>query len=221
MKKFLARLRADERGLSLPEVIIAVGLTGLLALGMTQLTMASLTSATYTQSVAVSSLGTGTVSRLVTTDVEKSTGFVVSTGVANPLNCSTANLPSTTAGSVRPIFTSSNADGSWVGYEVRTGNNGGQLWRVNCPSVGVATGTAQILRGNLPLPGDGRWNNAVMCAQFPAGGSLTLNVCPADAMLNNLSAFPGIALTIPATVAGTSKIELFPAQQIVAARNVG
>ena len=56
-KRFATRISEvtsqGDRGISLPEVLIAIGLSGLLALGCTQLAMASFTSANYTQDVAV------------------------------------------------------------------------------------------------------------------------------------------------------------------------
>jgi len=210
---------SDDRGLSLPEVLIAIGLSGLLALGCTQLAMASFSSANYTQSVAVTSLNTGNLNRLITNDVEKSDGFIVSsTNVAtqSAFACSTATL--STGNSIRPLFTVTNNDGSAFGYEVRTTGNDGALWRISCPSQGVSNGPSQQLRSSLPVSTSSTWDTSVMCAHFPAGGNLTPVACEKDSLLNAIATNPGILITVPASVSGT-KVNV-QAQIIVAGRNI-
>jgi Tfp pilus assembly protein PilV len=218
MMKILKRysaLRKDE-GLSLAEVLIAVGLTGLLALGCTQLALASFTSAKYTQAVAAKSIDSGNANRMITLDMENSLGFMVPSTpetVLSALDCSTDKHSSQSAEAVRALLTLENTDGSTVGYEVRTFANAGQLWRVSCSSAGNPNGPEQMVRGSLPISTDASWDSAVMCASFPAGGSLTTAQCVHDVALTSITANPGVIFTIPA---GSTS-----AQIIVAARNIG
>ncbi len=216
--KIIKRMRVfrDEEGLSLAEVLIAVGLTGLLALGCTQLALASFTSAKYTQAIAAKSIDSGNANRMITFDMENAQGFIVpsSPDVTQPgLECSSENTSSQSAGDVRALLTLQYLNGSAIGYEVRTSSGAGQLWRVSCPSTGKTTGSEQMVRGELPLPINSAWDSAVMCPTFPAGGTLTTAQCVHDLLLTSLTTNPGIIFTIPA---GSTS-----AQVIVAARNIG
>ena len=104
--KRIQALRSDD-GLSLAEVLVAVGLTGLLALGCTQLALASFTSANYTQAVAVKSLNTGNANRLVTGDMETATGFLVPSTASNPTAqsvCTSGVLAALAIGQVKPLI---------------------------------------------------------------------------------------------------------------------
>lgn len=217
----LMKLREDK-GLSLAEVLVSVGLTGLLALGCTQLTLASFASANYTQAVAVKSIDSGNANRMVTSDMENSNGFLVPAkpGTApSPAECSTVNAPISGVDSVRALLTMQYPDNTLVGYEVRTVAGVGALWRVDCPSLGNPTGPAQMVRNNLPSSNDPVWDTSVMCANFPTGGSLTTSQCTKDVLLTSITDNPGIVFTIPATLNSSQSIST--TQTIVAARNVG
>lgn len=219
IQKRLSGAKSDA-GLSIPELLIAVGLSGLLALGCTQLAMASFASANYTQTVAVKSLNTGNINRLITKDMENATGFLDSSGnpaTRNALECSSAN--SIDAGANRALVTLFHADGSSTGYEVRSTGNIGALWRVTCPTAGIPNGASQILQSYLPAVGDSSWNNSIVCARFPAGGSLTSFACDKDVSLKSMTTNPGIIFTVPATIS-IATIQA-PEQKIIAARNVG
>jgi hypothetical protein len=220
---FSTRLSGSEKrgdaGLSIPEVLISIGLSGLLALGCAQLALASFASAKYTQTVAVKSLSSGNINRLITSDMEKATGFLDSSGVAathNPIECS---LASSGNGPIRPLLTLFHADGSSTGYEVRNSGNSGALWRVNCPTPGVANGPSQILASYLPNSSDATWDTSIMCVNFPAGGNITAFSCSKDILLNSMALNPGIIFTVPATNSFATVPQ--PEQKIVAARNVG
>jgi hypothetical protein len=219
--KRIQALRSDD-GLSLAEVLVAVGLTGLLALGCTQLALASFTSANYTQAVAVKSLNTGNANRLVTGDMETATGFLVPSTASNPTAqsvCTSGVLAALAIGQVKPLISLQYANGSEVGYEVRTDSGSGALWRVSCPSNGLATGSEMMVRGSLPIATDPIWNGAVKCATFPTGGSLTATDCSPDVWLTSITDSPGIIFAIPATASHTSAP--IATQLIVAARNIG
>ncbi len=219
INKIKSRLNKDA-GISLPEVLIAVGLSGLLALGCTQLALASFASASYTQKVAVQSLSTGNLNRLVTSDLEKSTGFLVSSGNAaarNVSECSNTVQPG--AESIKSLLTTFNTDGSSVGYEVISAGGQVGLWRVVCPTSGQAVGSQQLLAKNLPAPSTSVWDASVMCASFPAGSALVTADCAKDQILNSFATNPGILFTVPANLASGS--ESHAAQIIVAARNIG
>jgi len=228
--KLLGRIRENnnDKGLSLAEVLIAIGLSGLLALGCTQLAMASFSSANYTENVAVKTLSTGNISRLITVDMEKSTGFLSASGFPGTKTadmCSTATLSQ--GDSVKPLLTLFSANGSQIGYEVRLGSNdktgtltNGTLWRVTCPTPGVANGDGQALQTNLPSPSDASWNTSIMCAKFPANQpNPTIAGCTQDTVLASMVNNPGIIFSIPATVDG-AKVSA-GAQVIIAARNAG
>jgi Tfp pilus assembly protein PilW len=208
-----------DSGLSIPEVLIAIGLSGLLALGCAQLALASFASASYTQNVAVKSLSTGNINRLITTDMEKATGFLDSSGQFSTRNSTECSTDTATDAGTRPLLTLFHADGTSHGYEVRTTDGVGTLWRVSCPTVGVANGSAQILQTHLPAASATSWDTAIMCVNFPAGGNITVFTCDKDVTLNSMVSNPGIVFTVPAstTVSSTSQSE----QKIVAARNVG
>lgn len=217
----LIKLREDK-GLSLAEVLVSVGLTGLLALGCTQLALASFASANYTQAVAVKSIDSGNANRMITSDMENADGFLVPAkpGTApSPAECSTVNAPITGIDSVRALLTMEYPDNSLVGYEVRTVSGVGALWRVDCPSLGNPTGPAQMVRKNLPASNDPVWDTSVMCATFPTGGTLSTAQCTKDLLLTSITDNPGIVFTIPASVNATQSISTI--QTIVAARNVG
>lgn len=217
----LIKYRADE-GLSLAEVLVAVGLTGLLALGCTQLAMASFSSASYTQAVAVKSIDSGNANRMITSDMENANGFLVPAkpGAApSPAECSTINTSVQSSDSVRALLTIQSPDASLVGYEVRTTSGVGALWRVDCPTMGNPTGPAQMVRNDLPSSADPVWDTAVLCATYPTGGSLTSSQCPKDVMLTSVTTNPGIIFNIPATLGSTAAVP--NGQIIVAARNVG
>jgi len=220
MKRRLAALEASgDAGLSIPEVLIAIGLSGLLALGCAQLALASFASASYTQNVAVKSLSTGNINRLITTDMEKATGFLDSSGLSvarNPVECTTAV---TGNASTRPLLTLFRADGTSTGYEVRTTGVTGALWRVSCPTAGVANGASQILQSILPVSTDLSWDTSIVCVNFPAGGNITAFTCEKDVVLNSMVTNPGIVFTVPATlpIATVKQAE----QKIIAARNIG
>ena len=116
----LRQLIKNDRGLSLAEVLVAVGLTGLLALGCTQLALASFTSANYTQSIAVKSLNSGNANRLVTGDMENASGFLVSGKSTQTLAsgiCTSASASSLLSGTVTPLFAIVYSGGSEIGYE--------------------------------------------------------------------------------------------------------
>jgi hypothetical protein len=216
----LRALIASDEGLSIPEVLIAIGLSGLLALGCTQLALASFSSANYTQSVAVRSLSTGTINRVITSDIGKSSGFLVSSGNISSRNmaeCSTNSVAA--AGLVKPLLTAFNLDGSSVGYEIRSVGSSTALWRVSCPNGGIANGNAQILASDLPQVFDAIWVNSVMCASYPSGSDLTVSPCIQDTTLNSIVDNPGIIFTVPATISSATvqKSE----QKIIAARNLG
>jgi Tfp pilus assembly protein PilW len=225
----LKRLQAERKdeGLSLAEVLVAVGLTGLLAIGCTQLALASFSSASYTQAVAVKSIDSGNASRMITTDIDNAEGFLVpgKSGTAPaPAECSTATLASQPAGSVRALITLTYPNGNLVGYEVRTTAGTGDLWRVKCPSLSNPTGPAQLVRTDLPVATDPVWDTAVLCASYPTGGSLTTSQCVKDAMLTSLTLNPGVLFTIPAgtdtagdDVVGSTSL----GQTILAARDLG
>jgi Tfp pilus assembly protein PilV len=219
--KELIKVREDQ-GLSLAEVLVAVGLTGLLALGCTQLALASFSSAKYTQDVAVKSIDSGNANRMVTSDMENADGFLVPAKpgtAASPAECSTVNAPIQGVDSVRALLSMQYPDNTLVGYEVRTVAGVGAIWRVDCPSLGNPTGPSQMVRNNLPASTDPVWDSAVMCASFPAGGSLTSAQCTKDVLLTSITTNPGIIFTIPATVGSSTAIST--GQIIVAARNVG
>ncbi len=216
----IALLRRDE-GLSLAETLLAIGLTGLLALGCTQLALASFTSARYTESVAVKSLNTGNANRLITSDMESAEGFLVPSSSSQGTNtvCSTTALQSEPGTTTIPLLALQNSNGSQIGYELRTSGSSGALWRVTCPTPGSATGPALMVRAPLPPDSSVLWRSAVQCASFPTGGTLTTENCLQDIWLNSISSNPGIVFTIPKTLSngGVST----PSQSIVAGRNVG
>jgi Tfp pilus assembly protein PilW len=221
-KRFATRISEvtsqGDRGISLPEVLIAIGLSGLLALGCTQLAMASFTSANYTQDVAVKSLNSGNLNRIITTDMEHASGFIASSEVSarNSQECSTA---AQAGASVKPLLTMKNIDGTYTGYEVRTTTTSGALWRINCLSAGVANGSSQMLRNSLPVASSAVWNTSMMCARFPVGGSLTTFECDKNVLLADIKTFPGVFITIPQTL---SSADVLQAEQIIiAARNFG
>ncbi len=136
--KIATILRKDE-GLSLAEILVSVGLTGLLALGCTQLALASFTSASYTEAIAMKSVDSGNANRMVTTDMESASGFLVpSKSGALP---ATSQCTTSSSNSVRPLVTLAYANGNMVGYEVRTNADSGSLWRIACPTAGNPTGT--------------------------------------------------------------------------------
>ena len=129
--KIATILRKDE-GLSLAEILVSVGLTGLLALGCTQLALASFTSASYTEAIAMKSVDSGNANRMVTTDMESASGFLVpSKSGALP---ATSQCTTSSSNSVRPLVTLAYANGNMVGYEVRTNADSGSLWRIACPT---------------------------------------------------------------------------------------
>jgi len=218
----LRQLIKNDRGLSLAEVLVAVGLTGLLALGCTQLALASFTSANYTQSIAVKSLNSGNANRLVTGDMENASGFLVSGKSTQTLAsgiCTSASASSLLSGTVTPLFAIVYSGGSEIGYEVRTENGSGSLWRVSCPTGTDASGPELMIRNSLPSGDNLVWDSAIQCANFPIGGSLTTANCNVDTWLTSPTLNPGVVITIPASVSG--KGVPVAAQSIVAARNSG
>ena len=227
MKKYLKRYSQVENdaGLSLAEVLIAVGLTGLLALGCTQLALASFTSTSYTQSVAAKSITTGNAIRVVTNDMATASGFMVDAvpGTApSSVQCSSVNLGSGNTGPtvIRALFTMQYSAGNMVGYEIRSATSGsGALWRVMCPTAADPSGPAQMLLTNLPDPSSSQWDNAVSCPTFTTPGTITKGACAGyGVMLNSITTSPGIIFTIPATNTSTGIDS--GAQTIVAARNI-
>ena len=223
LKKFFSSRISEitsqgDRGISLPEVLIAIGLSGLLALGCTQLAMASFASANYTQAVAVKSLNSGNVNRIVTTDMEHASGFLASsnTGARNLEECSTSAQG---GGAVKPLLTMKNIDGTYTGYEVRTTATSGALWRINCLAAGLANGSSQMLRNSLPVATDPAWDTSLMCARYPAGGSLTSFACDKNVLLSDIKMFPGVILTIPSTLSSADIQQ--SEQMIIASRNFG
>jgi len=218
----LRQLLKSDRGLSLAEVLVSVGLTGLLALGCTQLALASFTSANYTQSIAVKSLNSGNANRLITSDMENASAFLVPSASVQSLGtglCTSAGASTFSSGSVNPLLAIQYSNGSEIGYEVRTDNGAGALWRVSCPTGGSASGPELMIRNSLPTASASVWDSSVLCASFPIGGTLQAANCATDAWLTSTSANPGIVFTIPATLPGKSVS--VAAQSIVAARNSG
>ena len=217
MKKFLKIVRAQksDSGLSLAEILVSVGLTGLLALGCTQLALASFTSANYSEAVAVKSLNSGNANRLITTDIENASGFLVPSGNVDSKTLSAC----VSSSSVQPLVSIEYNDGSKIGYEVRSTQGITALWRVSCPNGVQATGPELMVRNSLPATSSPDWQSAIQCATFPSGGTLTSSASTSDSWLTSISINPGIIFTIPATSAHSS----IPvaAQSIVAARNVG
>ncbi|MEI6120290.1 MAG: hypothetical protein WCQ06_04200 [Actinomycetes bacterium] len=217
MKKMkLATILRKDEGLSLAEILVSVGLTGLLALGCTQLALASFTSASYTEAIAMKSVDSGNANRMVTTDMESASGFLVpSKSGALP---STSQCTTSSSNSVRPLVTLAYANGNMVGYEVRNSADSGSLWRIACPTAGNPTGTEQLVRKNLPIATSTHWDAAVLCATYPAGGSLTSARCDEDSMLTSLVTNPGIVFTIPASNPAVKAST--PVQIIIAARTL-
>jgi hypothetical protein len=213
--------KATDAGLSLAEVLISVGLTGLLALGCTQLALASFTSANYTQKVAVKSLNSGNANRLITSDMESATGFIVpspQSGTSASGVCTSGSTSDIASGAVLPLITLQKSDNSEVGYEVRGVSATTSLWRVTCPQSGISNGPELMIRSHLPAISTTDWKNSIQCASFPAGGSLAYADCPTDTWLTSAVTNPGIIFTIPATVSN-SEISVSE-QKIIAARNV-
>ncbi len=213
--KLAENLRKDE-GLSLAEILVSVGLTGLLALGCTQLALASFTSASYTEAVAMKSVDSGNANRMITTDMESASGFLVpskSGALSADSQCTTR-----TSNSVRPLITLAYANGNMVGYEVRTNADAGSLWRIACPTAGNPTGTEQLVRKNLPIATANNWDSSILCATYPAGGNLTTARCDEDSMLTSLVTNPGIVFTIPSSDPALKSAS--PVQIIVAARTL-
>ena len=221
-KKNLRQMLKSDQGLSLAEVLVAVGLTGLLALGCTQLALASFTSANYTQSIALKSLNSGNENLLVTTDMENASGFLIPGKSAQSLSsgvCTSADSSSFASGAVNPLVVIQYSSGSEIGYEIRSDNGSGSLWRVSCPTGGSASGPESMIRNLLPTGDSPVWDSSVTCASFPIGGTLQTANCSTDTWLTSSSVNPGIVFTIPSTLPGKSVSVV--AQSIVAARNSG
>ena len=216
MKKLIAILKNDE-GLSLSEVLIAVGLSGLIAIGCTQVALASFNSAKYVQTKAINTVNTATLNHSVVADLESASSFVVHS--TNPANaCTSKYTTGTVSSAVRPLFTINYADGSAVGYEVRQTSGDSALWKVNCGTSGVQNGSSMLLRRSLPAIQGETWDSAIKCVNYPAGGSITTFNCPTDQILDSISANAGFIFNVPGTLKDASSS--YPAQVIVAARNV-
>jgi hypothetical protein len=216
MKKFLEFIKNDE-GLSLSEVLIAVGLSGLIAIGCTQVALASFNSAKYVESKALNTVNTATLSHTIVSDMENATSFTVHS--STPANaCTSKYNVGTISSSVKPLVTVNNLDGSAFGYEVRETNNESALWRVECGPTGSQNGSSMMLRRGLPNIQSLSWNEPVKCVSYPAGGALISSSCANDQVLSSITANPGVLITIPATV--SSEGTKYPAQVVLAARNI-
>lgn len=216
MKRLFTIIKNDE-GLSLSEVLIAVGLSGLIALGCTQVALASFNSAKYVQTKTMNTINTATLNHTVVADMENATSFVVH-ATSPALDCTSKFTAGTVSNSIRPLLTINYADGSSVGYEIRQESNEGSLWKVDCGLNGNQNGSTMILRRSLPSIQDAIWDSAVKCVNYPAGGPLTTFVCPKDQILDPTNLNSGFVLDVPATLKNADSI--YPAQVIVAARNM-
>jgi hypothetical protein len=216
MKKLLQILRNDE-GLSLSEVMIAIGLSGLIALGCTQMALASFSSAKYVETKALNTVSTASLNHYIVSDIETASSLVVHGSDAS-FSCTSKFVSGTVSNSVKPLFTINQANGSSVGYEVRDLNSEGSIWRVECPTGSVQNGSSMMLRRGLPGIDSALWSNSVKCVTYPAGGTLQTNSCPVNQVLDSINLYPGLQITVPATVKSSST--QYPSQVVLAARNV-
>lgn len=216
MKRFRELLKGDE-GISLTELVVAIGLSGLIALGCTQVALASINSAKYIETKAMSTVNTSTLNRIVTNDMDNAVSFsIYGAGLSDGVSC-TSKFTAPSGEDVKPLMSMQYLDGSSIGYEVRTVGGSGSLWRVTCPVANIPNGSPMMLRNGLPANNSQNWINAVQCFTYPAGGALSVSTCALDQILDNHTANPGVIVNLPATVENSHNT--YPAQTILAARS--
>ena len=213
----IRKLLRNDEGLSLSEVLIAIGLSGLIAIGCTQLALASFNSAKYVETKALTTVSNATLNHTLVSDMELASSFVVHDG--NPsASCTSKYSAGTNPGLVRPLFTVNNPDGTSIGYELRSNNGEGSVWRVACGTNLIQNGSTMLMRKGLPDLNSSSWVGVIKCVNYPAGGKLQTYDCPTNQILSSIITNPGILISIPAS---TSKdTSFFPSQEILAARNI-
>jgi hypothetical protein len=216
MIKFLKALHKNEDGLSLSEVLVAVGLSGLIALGCAQIALASFNSAKYVQIKTLNTVNTATLNHTIAADMEQASSFVVHSNSAAKA-CTSQYSIGTVASDVKPLITINYADGSAIGYEVRNTNSEGSFWRVACGANGAQNGSSMLLRRGLPDLNSTLWNEAVKCVNYPAGGNLVSSACPTNQILDSIIQNPGFMFTVPKTI--STDVAQYPSQVVLAARN--
>jgi len=105
-----------------------------------------------------------------------------------------------------------------VGYEIRTVNGAGQLWRVTCAMIGAnpIDALSVQLRSGLPVSSDAMWLTSIKCLSS-TGATISSTDCPVNTFLNTQATYPGISLAIPATTITTPN---YPSQTLIASRSM-
>jgi len=105
-----------------------------------------------------------------------------------------------------------------VGYEIRTVNGAGQLWRVTCAMIGAnpIDALSVQLRSGLPVSSNAMWLTSIKCLSS-TGATISSTDCPVNTFLNTQATYPGISLAIPATTITTPN---YPSQTLIASRSM-
>ena len=105
-----------------------------------------------------------------------------------------------------------------VGYEIRTINGAGQLWRVTCAMIGAnpIDALSVQLRSGLPVSSSAVWLTSIKCLSS-TGATISSTDCPVNTFLNTQATYPGISLAIPATTITTPN---YPSQTLIASRSM-
>lgn len=172
------------------------------------------TSATYTSSTP----GVFVPGQIVNITDFVNTGLnIVNTTVTNATG-NTLTVPNLTtpSGSVTEdatLYMNQN-----VGYEIRTIDGAGQLWRVTCAMIGAypIDALSVQLRTGLPVSSNAVWLSSIKCL-LSTGATITSADCPVNTFLNTQATYPGISLAIPATTITTPN---YPSQTLVASRSM-
>jgi prepilin-type N-terminal cleavage/methylation domain-containing protein len=216
--------RSDD-GLTLLEVLIAMSISTLLAMGIGQMFTLGVKAMQYSSTTSSTTVKKTNFARVFADDVQAANSFYVagaSPGTTSLMTkiCSTWTSTLTNFSTIRPLLTLEQGDGTEVGYEVRrTSSGAGEIWRVWCAtktSGPTANRSALMLSGvAAPTGTTDAWADTFTCsgtvtAQFLAFAT----ACPTYTSIADLTTNLGIKFT-PAPSGATP----LPVQAVIGSRS--